>query len=260
MKRYFLRRCGWWFLASVLLTTCMPGWADAPAERAARLAAHYNLDKPEGNGPFPAVMLVPACNGFNPRLMKEGRYKNATRRLKELGFAVIRVDYLAAGEVNACDSIIYPAELADDIVTVTKYLRAQSFVKPDAINVLAWSYGGGAAFNALTKTESREPAQVAAVVAYYPYLALARPWSVDVPALVFCGDEDTVAPCARFESLLDEVPTRARVKVVKYPESYHVFDNSELPTKVTSVSGSTIGYNEKSATAAWAEVEKFLRR
>jgi dienelactone hydrolase len=260
VKHFFVRHCGWWFLACVLSTTCVTGWAEAPPERTTRLAAHYKLDKPEGNGPFPAVMLVPACNGFNPKLMKEGRYTNAARRLKELGFAVIRVDYHAAGEVGSCELIMNPAEVADDIVTATKYLRAQSFIKHEAINVLGWSYGGGAAINALTKTETREPAQVAAVVAYYPYMALARPWSVDVPALILCAANDTLAPCERFESVLAEVPTRARVKVVKYPESYHVFDNPELPTKVTSVSGNTIGYNEKSATAAWAEVEKFLRR
>jgi len=177
-----------------------------------------------------------------------------------LGFAIVRVDYLAAGEVSTCEVIMNPAELADDIATAMKYLRAQRFVKPEAINVLAWSYGGGAALNALTKTESREPVQVAAVVAYYPHLALARPWSVDVPALVLCGADDTVAPCERFEALLAEVPTRERGKVVKYPESYHAFDNSDLPAKTVSLSGNAVGYNEKSAIAAWAEVEKFLRR
>lgn len=235
-------------------------WADSAAAREARLAARYSLEKPEGNGPFPAVMLVPGCQGFDPPLWK-GRYERAARRLKGLGFAVIKVDYLAAGEVDTCQFIMNPAELADDIVTTTKYLRAQSFIKHEAINVLGWSYGGGAALNALTKTNSREPAQVATVVAFSPFLALLRPWSVDVPALVLCTADDTVAPCELFEALLAEVPTKSRVKFVKYPEGYHGFENSDLPVKTESPSGmGFIGYNEKAATAAWAEVEKFLRR
>ena len=78
---------------------------------------------------------------------------------------------------------------------------------------------------------------VAAVVAYYPYLSLARPWSVDVPALVLCSAQDTTAPCDRFETLLAEVPVRDRVKIVKYAEGYHAFDNSDLPAKTESPSG-----------------------
>lgn len=258
MKICLLRRFAW-CLISVLLAVAASAWAGSAPEREARLAARYALEKPEGNGPFPAVMLVPGCQGFDRPLWK-GRYERAARQLKELGFVVARVDYLAAGDVGSCDVIMNPAEVADDIVTTSKYLRAQSFVKPESINVLAWSYGGGAAFNALTKTESRDPVRVAAVVAYYPYLSLARPWSVDVPALVLCSAQDTTAPCDRFETLLAEVQARDRVKIVKYAEGYHAFDNSDLPAKTESPGGNVVGYNEKTATAAWVEVEKFLRR
>lgn len=256
--RHFLRRSSMFLLAGALFLSAGPGLAGTPSERAARLAAQYGLEKPEGNGPFPAVMLVPECSGFAHRDWKN-HYLRVTQQLKALGFAVIRVDYLAAGELSNCGFIMNPAELANDLVTASEYLRTQSFIKPDAINVLAWSYGGGVAFNALVKTEEREPVRIAAVVAYYPMLPVASPWNVDVPVLVMCSAEDTVAHCDHFERLLAEVPNRRSVKFVKYPEGFFGFDNPDLGPKVQHFRG-YYGYKQTTATAAWSEVVKFLHR
>lgn len=234
-------------------------WADSAAERQARLETHYRLEKPEGNGPFPAVMLVPGCSGFHNPSWK-AHFDRVGGRLKEAGFAVIRVDYHAAGQVSTCEVIMNPTEVADDVATAVKFLRAQPFVKTDAINMLAWSYGGAAAFNALSESDGRTPAQVAAVVAYYPLIGLIRPWNVDVPALVLCGASDEIAHCERFEALLAAVPGRGQVKIITYPESMHGFDNSDLPARSMNVGGRPINHNAKTAPASWAEAEKFLRR
>lgn len=244
----------------IVLALCARlAWADSPAERESRLAAHYALEKPDGNGPFPAVMLVPGCSGFHNASWK-AHFDRVAQRVREAGFAVLRVNYLAAGQVSTCEVIMNPEEVTADVASAAKYLRAQPFIKPDAINVIGWSYGAGAAFNALDGGDGREPAQVAAVVAYYPVVGWIRPWEKVVPILVLCGDLDVTAHCERLDPLLPLLPGGKQVKVVTYAQTAHGFDNSDLPAKTTTMNGNPAGYNAAVAPSAWSEAEKFLRR
>jgi len=182
-----------------LALCAQPTWADPAAERQARLEASYRLDKPDGNGPFPAVMLVPGCSGFHSASWK-AHFDHVAQRIKEAGF------------------------------------------------------------NALDGSDGREPAQVAALIAYYPIVGMIRPWEKIVPALVLCGEQDVTAHCERLDPLLPLLPGGKQVKVVSYPETAHGFDNSDLPAETITMSGNPMGYNAAIAPSAWSEAEKFLHR
>ena len=259
MKRLFVSRLALGILLSALSAATSTSWAGPPNEREVRLAARYDLEKPAGEGPFPAVMLVPGCSGFERQPWK-GHYQRTAQRLKKLGFVTIKVDYLSASDVSTCELVMNPAELGDDVVTVANYLLQQSYVKPDAINLLAWSYGGVPTFHALRKTDSRAPAQVAAVIAFYPYVSLPEQLKIENPVLVLCTKQDVDSACSRIETLVAEEPARGRLRIVKYEDGYHGFDNSDLPAKVETANGRVMGYKETTATNAWSEVVDFLRR
>ncbi len=254
-------RLGWRVIlvTSVLLYgLCASTWVDSSAEQQSRFEAYYALERPEGSGPFPAVMMLPSCGGFASPEYKD-HYARAAKKLKDQGFVVLKVDYLAARGASRCYAV-NREDVAQDIATATRYLRAQSFVKTTAINVLGWDYGGGIALFALSEGENRSPAPVDAVVAYYPYFeSLPSPWKVDVPVLILCAAKDFMAPSSRIEDLLPQVAARDRVKFIVYPDVYHGFDNSDLPAEMLTPYG-TVGYNEKAAKAAWEEVERLLRR
>lgn len=47
----------------------------------ARLQARFAIDKPEGSGPFPALILVPGSQGLDHKFC-HGRYERATAELK----------------------------------------------------------------------------------------------------------------------------------------------------------------------------------
>lgn len=260
LRKGFFERSSWgaFLVIGVLLCgLCTSTWADSAAEHQRRLEANYGLERPEGSGPFPAVMMVPGCYGFAEPLSKD-HYANTAKKLKDQGFVVVKVDiYSARGRKN-CHEVI-PDEVAQDIVAVAKHLRTQPFVKPDAINVIGWSFGGDIALAALSKGDNPSIAPVDAVVAFYPWTDTATPWRVDVPVLVLCGAQDTIAPPTKFENLLSKVPARQNVKYIVYPEAYHDFHNSGLPAKMQALLGIR-GYNEEAAKAAWREVERFLRR
>ena len=76
-------------------------------EHKERLSKHYRLEKPKGAGPFPAVMMVPGCSGFEYASAKEA-YNSGQKRLVELGFVTLRVDYLAARNVPVVLTLYQP--------------------------------------------------------------------------------------------------------------------------------------------------------
>ena len=62
-----------------------------------RLIELLNFEKPEGSGPYPIVVLVSGCRGFNYPF-----YDRAQAKLVEMGFATARVDYMAARNTTTC--------------------------------------------------------------------------------------------------------------------------------------------------------------
>jgi len=244
--------------AVVVLGVAGAAWADTAADRQARLQAGWQLERPEGAGPFPAVMLLPNGHGFSAPEWR-GAYEQVTRDLKADGFVVVRVDYLATTQEASSVTIFYPETVVPDIAATAAYLRSLPYVKPTAINALGWSFGGGMALLALAGAEGREPVALDAVVAYYPWLRTMGRWSGEVPVLLHCADLDDVAPCGHVEKMISEQPRHDRVQVLHYPQARHGFSNPGLPAQ-TNYESRTAGYDEVSARTAWSQTMSFLRR
>ena len=128
------------------------------------LSKHYRLEKPDGAGPFPAIIMVPGCSGFDAKFAKAD-YDHVQSRHVELGFVTLRVNYLAARNAAICFPDVPTEDVAGDICIAAEHLRQQPFVKKGSINIMGWSYGAAGALRALGRTESQEPAQFDAVVA-----------------------------------------------------------------------------------------------
>jgi dienelactone hydrolase len=247
----------WLFLVFFIVMLISNGsYAADIAEIQKNLQEHYTIKKPEGTGPFPAVMLVPGCSGFHAEFQK-GHYDNVQKHLVELGYVTLRVNYQAARNVDSCYPDVSANAVADDICTAAEYLHKQTFVKTGAINILAWSYGAAGALRALRASSSREPAKVDALVSYYPSCDYARKWDSKVPVLVLVGSIDNVAPLTKCEALFSYVPNKDKITIRVYDDAHHGFDNPDLPAQMQYQFG-TLGYNEGAANAAWDEVTKFL--
>ncbi len=224
------------------------------------LSKYYRLEKPNGAGPFPAVLLVPCSGGFEAKNhIKFHDYVQS--QLVELGFVVLRVNYLAVR--NAYRGNHVPAEdVAGDIGIAVEYLRQQPFVKKGAINVMGWSWGGGGALQALGRIGSREPVQVDAVVGYYPSCGFVNVLILDLeaPVLVLVGSNDHVTPLYECETLFGHLPKHNRPTIRVYDKAHHHFDNFELQARKQSSPDGISGYNEAVAKSAWIEVTNFLRK
>jgi hypothetical protein len=107
----------------LLLMPDLPGAGEAQ-DTARRLVESLSIGRPDGPGPFPAIMLVPVCSGMSKK-ENAAHYREMAERLNGLGYLVVHVDYVAARRLTeACGSLVPPDEIARDIVTVSRHLRA----------------------------------------------------------------------------------------------------------------------------------------
>ena len=242
-------------LATFMIT--IVGHTEDKEQHLKKLSKHFRMEKPEDTGPFPAVMLVPGCSGFDSETAT-GHYDHIQDKLFELGFVTLRIDWLAVRNAANCYEVDFDS-VAGDIAIVSDYLRKQDYVKNGALNVLGWSYGGACALQFLRETPSRKSADVDAVIAYYPSCWIVKNWESGVPVLALFGEADNMAPFADCEKLIKNLKNPQRFTYRIYGGAHHQFDNPDLPRELKKYYGA-VGYNESAAMAAWSEVTKFLKK
>jgi dienelactone hydrolase len=240
----------------------LPKGAFAQRTQATSVADFYDLAKPAGKGPFPAVVLAPGCGGFHEGYSQPvfDKYRN---RLVDDGFAVINVDFTRAHDIPSCAddnrSLISSEDYAKDILATVTYLAKDSSIDPTRIHVMGWSFGGGASFSALALAE-RESVKINSMVALYPSCEGALGWKQPTPVLTLVALADNVAPFAQCKGLVKDALDNKSMRVVEYPDAHHSFDQFTIPTPIMVPSLGTIGYNEKAATQSWSELEAFLKK
>jgi poly(3-hydroxybutyrate) depolymerase len=137
-----MRKC---VVAAALVCGALPVGAIAESAQAASVADFYELAKPTGKGPFPAVVLAPGCGGFHDEYSPPVFDKYRKLFVND-GFAVINVDFTQAhgipGCANANGFLISSEDYARDILTAVTDLAKDSKIDPNRINLIGWSFGG----------------------------------------------------------------------------------------------------------------------
>jgi len=187
------------------------------------------LYKPDGPGPFPAVVVLHGCNGVSPHMQAWAQ------RLNRWGYAAVVVDSFGPRgypEGVCAKGLLVPPELrARDAFAAAAWLRSQPFVDGAHIGVVGFSHGGWTIMRAILETAVREadatPFQAA--VAYYPYCAFSRvPIASDTLILIGDADDWTPAPrCTSYVAAQIAPPHALDIKV--YPRATHAFDVMAAP-------------------------------
>lgn len=113
-------------------------------KRSARLATHFNIIKPDGDGPFPTIIMMHGCGRSDVPQMP---YALAA---KEKGFASIIVDSFAPrgiSEIEAAATVctgisLRGSERTGDFIGALHWALEQDWVKKDDIHGIGWSHGG----------------------------------------------------------------------------------------------------------------------
>jgi len=235
--------------AAVLILSASQGLAQLPA-------AKQRIFRPDGPGPYPAVLFVPGCDGFAPP-MAPHLYERRAAEFRGRGYLVVFVDYLGRRGLKSCAAgSITHDDAARDLIAEAAWLATQAFVDPARIAAIGWSYGGRAVLVSLAE-RGRGPLPFTRAAVFYPDCRALEPLKTTVPVLMLLGAADDMTPSRLCEDIARRSTPSAMVTTVVYPGALHGFDVPELPAK-TRHGLATIGHDPQAAAAAWEELRRFL--
>lgn len=244
------------------------------------------LLKPDGNGPFPAVVILHDCSGMGPRSSgSPGRWGSV---LAGDGYVVLIPDsFLPRGfPEGVCTTSArgpqlaktFPIARAADAYAALALLRTLPYVDVKHVAVMGGSHGGSSTLATLAKPGPGDGGGFAAGIALYPGCGASYGgWWVTrqsgnrgpvtqyngtyitaAPLLILIGAEDDWTPAEHCRVLAERAAAAGQPVSIKiYPGAYHAFDSAAPPRYLDNRSnlnkpdghGATTGGDP----AAWAD-------
>ena len=203
------------------------------------------LFKPEGQGPYPAVVLMPGCMGaYAPGDAQEidSTYLEWSERLVDAGYVALLVDSFTPRNAlknqcgNGTTGISEVSDRPRDAYAGLSYLASQAFVAADRIGLVGWSHGGSAVMAAMDESQFKNGARFKAAVAFYPGCVLSNAfggvqkssWKPYAPFVILQGSADTVADpitCTNRVAIAGQLGA-ASVTINIFENAQHRFDGA----------------------------------
>jgi dienelactone hydrolase len=235
------------FLLAVIAAFALTAASAAAAERidipGRSLTLKARLYRPDGPGPFPAVVALHDCAGLDQRAAAQ-RYSQWAKLLTAKGFVLIFPDsYSSRGLGPQCrvrqPKVRASRERVADANAARRWLQTQSFVEPKHVSLLGWSNGGVAALWAVRPNAAPHDGSIdfRSAVALYPGCKRLRQtaWSARVPTLILAGSADDWTLASTCQQMVAGARGRsARAEIIVYPGAYHEFDRPDRPLHLSS--------------------------
>ncbi|MBR0853804.1 dienelactone hydrolase family protein [Bradyrhizobium liaoningense] len=239
---------------------------------------HAQLYKPEGEGPFPAVIALHGCDGLSGHSDSVlPRYRDWAERLLKAGHAVLLPDSYGSRELGPqCrvkeTHVKARRERVADIAASRAWLMKQSWVARSRVSLMGWANGASALLWAVRPQNAARDAgpDFRAAIAFYPdcRISAGLGWSTRVPTLVLIGANDDVSSPPACRQMVEGAQGRsALARIVVYPDAYHDFDRANTP--LHALAGSTdaaapdrghLGTDAQARAESQKEVAEWLRR
>jgi dienelactone hydrolase len=252
-----------------------PQAIEIPAEDAPLQAQLY---RPDGAGPFPAIVALHGCEG----LRSAGRVRRPLddwgQRLSAAGFVVLFPDsYSSRGVAHQCNNkapkVRPDRERVADVQTARDWLQQQDFIRKDRVSLLGWANGGIAVLWAVRPNlePSDDRPDFRSAVTLYPGCRRLgdTAWSTRIPTLILVGALDDWTPARHCEQMVAGARKRsAQAVIVKYKSAHHGFDTENLPLRqqrdvafAPDPAGRvTVGTNAEARADALKRVPQWLSR
>lgn len=237
------------------------------------------LYRPEGDGPFPALVLLHGCGGMygaGNNLTPSNRRWAETLRAN--GYLAMFVDSFGPrGQRSICEqqqrTILVGRERVQDAYAALQWLARRADVQAGRIGLIGWSNGGSGTLFSLLPANKRDPGFRAAVAFYPGCVSLTKvktPYRPYAPLLVLSGEADDwtlAAPCVELAGIARS--QGASAEIVTYPGAYHSFDRLNSPVRYRpnvrnpnkpEGRGATVGEHPEAREDAFKRTLEFFAR
>lgn len=194
-----------------------------PTEKA-KIWGHLKL--PDGDGPYPAIILMHGCGGIRQS------HFNWADVLVKTGYAVLIVDsFRPRSIVRQCGSGVSAASPSGrvlDAYGALQFLSGLPSIDTKRIGLIGWSHGAIAAMTAVTENGigQRYPQSFSAVAALYPYCFPGRKYFRPVSILI--GEADDWTPAQSCRELVDGLKDNPHpLDLTVLPGATHAFDDPD---------------------------------
>jgi len=204
------------------------------------------LAVPEGKGPFPGVVVIQEWWGLTDWI------KDQAKHLAKEGYVALAPDLyrgkVATDRTKAQELMKgMPQDRAlRDLKAATDFLAKADNVNKDKLGVIGWCMGGGLALQASLKDDRL----VACVMCYGRVVTeekALKPLKAEV--LGVFGTKDQGIPIETVRKFAESAKKAEKTVTIKEYEAGHGFMREGKDNAA---------YDEKSAKAAWEEIDKFL--
>jgi dienelactone hydrolase len=235
--------------------------------------------KPDGPGPFPAVIILHDCSGLGPR--SSGAPDRWARELVAAGYAVLIPDsFTTRGwpdgictDPSPGRADVAPGRRARDAYAALAHARRLPYVDGRRVGLMGGSHGGSTTLAAMAATEAVRDALAVdrrdgfkAAVALYPgcgatfgaWRGRTGAYRPVAPVLILIGEKDDwtpAPPCARLAA--SARGAEHPVTIIVYPGAHHSFD-SDRPVRFRAARVNANAPGGRGATtggdpAAWTD-------
>jgi len=216
--------------------------------------------KPDGDGPFPAIIIAESCGGSKPAVDKMWpEYFN------ELGYATYTPRVLERFGEKYCPSLSFVAnnknriKMLSIIYTALDEILEKPYIKKDNVGVIGFSLGGISIrdFGEIKNLTSPAGNKFGYAIPVYPNCSL-WDWAGDqIPTLLLTAEKDTARgkhkACLKIKSQNFPNLTYHEIK-----GAYHAFDD-ESAKGSKDVGDNVIKYDEAALKEAKEVIAKFLK-
>lgn len=257
---------------------------DEELTRGAATTLDGRLFRPEGDGPFPAIVALHGCSGRDlpNRDTLRAYLRDWAERLSALGYVVLLPDsFRPRGVPEICtkaNKAVSPTNHRPrDALGALAWLRAQPYVWGDRVFLIGWSNGAISALAALRSDNfqhlrRRAGGDFNAAVALYPgcITQLTSNWATRTPLLILAGAEDDWTPAEPCREMAERSRRNGEpVEFHLYPGAYHGFDvpgdkpvtRADVPRAASNDKGHvTIAPDPAARADALVRIPRFLAR
>lgn len=229
-----------------------------------RTEIRAEIIKPDGSGPFPAIIVLHDCSGISKRDRKWGAL------LASWGYVAILPDSFGSrNHGSLCNNVeaVNADVRVQDVIATAEYLSGLFYVRKN-FGVIGFSHGGWTIMKGVLETAYWSNYGIRAAVAYYPFCPVMNNNNkIVMPLKILIGDDDGITPASRCQTWLKEAQGNGHgmfTDLVVYPNTHHSFDGDG---KVTTLSGQgaggrtysfKAGRNDDSAKKAEAATKEFF--